>query len=114
MRRAVKGVERPMIPRGQVATTWIDEGGNYVPEGSPKAVQLVRLTIREYSDTLLIFLLRAARPEKYRERRHLSVETQLPRLQGGRPVGRPAMDDPTIRRLTAEICAILEENRGSP
>lgn len=29
-------------------------------------------TVREYSDTLLIFLLKGARPEKYKERRELT------------------------------------------
>lgn len=44
-RRAVEGVEKPVF-----------QGGEEVGR------------IRDYSDTLLIFLLKAARPEKYRER----------------------------------------------
>jgi hypothetical protein len=44
-RRAVAGVEKPVYYRGQVV-------GN----------------VREYSDTLLIFLLKALHPQKYRER----------------------------------------------
>jgi hypothetical protein len=72
-----------------------------VPEGSLRAVRRVPLTIREYSDTLLIFLLKAARPERYRERRHSTVV-------------RRGMDDPTIRRLTAEIFAVLERKKESP
>lgn len=43
-RRAVKGVERPVFHKGQ-------------PVG----------TVKEYSDTLLIFLLKGGRPEKYRD-----------------------------------------------
>lgn len=44
-RRAVEGVEEPVFHKGQVCGT-----------------------IRKYSDTLLIFLLKGAVPEKYRER----------------------------------------------
>lgn len=44
-RRAVEGVEKPVY-----------QGGHMVG------------TIREYSDTLLIFLLKGARPEKYKDR----------------------------------------------
>lgn len=44
-RRAVEGVERPLVSNGQVIAT-----------------------VRDYSDTLLIFLLKARRPNVYRER----------------------------------------------
>ena len=44
IRRAYEGVEKPITVAGE------------------------REVIREYSDTLLIFLLKGARPEKYRER----------------------------------------------
>lgn len=51
VRRAVRGNERPVY-----------QGGKHV--GS----------IREYSDTLLIFLLKGRRPEMYRERSHVVLE----------------------------------------
>ncbi len=44
-RRAVEGIEEPVFYKGEVCGT-----------------------IRKYSDTLLIFLLKGVRPEKYRER----------------------------------------------
>jgi hypothetical protein len=44
-RRAVEGVEKPVFHKGEVCGT-----------------------IREYSDTLLIFLLKGAKPEKYHDR----------------------------------------------
>lgn len=47
-RRAVEGTDKPVFHQGQ-------EVG----------------AIREYSDTLLIFLLKAVRPEKYRERQQV-------------------------------------------
>jgi hypothetical protein len=43
-RRAVEGVDRPVFYKGQQVGT-----------------------VKEYSDRLLIFLLKAARPEKYRD-----------------------------------------------
>lgn len=56
-RRAVEGVERPVF--GRVATGLDGQVG----------------VVREYSDTLLIFLLKGCRPEKYRERREISATT---------------------------------------
>ena len=68
VRRAKDGVERPVY-----------QGGKLVGH------------VQEYSDTLLIFLLKGARPEKYRDRvqRELSgpggqtiqLITSVPRLQ---------------------------------
>lgn len=53
IRRAVEGVEKPVYQGGQMVGT-----------------------IREYSDTLLIFTLKGLRPEKYRERFQVSVITE--------------------------------------
>lgn len=52
-RRAVKGTEKPVFHQGEIC------GG-----------------IQEYSDTLLIFLLKGHRPEKYRERYDVKSETK--------------------------------------
>jgi hypothetical protein len=58
VRRAVEGVVKPLVSGGR----WIrDDDGQLV-------------TIREYSDTLLIFALKGMRPEKYRERQQLQHE----------------------------------------
>ncbi len=43
-RRAVEGVRKPVYCRGEIVGT-----------------------VKEYSDTLLIFLMKGARPEKYRD-----------------------------------------------
>lgn len=71
MRRAVEGVDVPVIHAGQVAIAGVDSNGNYASQGSPHAVGVAPLTIKKYSDVLLIFLLKAAAPDKYRERYHL-------------------------------------------
>ena len=51
-RRAVDGVEEPIVAMGKVAR---DEAGNV-------------LTVRRYSDSLLTLLLKARRPDKFKER----------------------------------------------
>jgi len=55
LRRAVDGVDEPVFGSGGVGLGSVKVG-----------------TIRRYSDTLLIFLLKGIRPDKYRERRELS------------------------------------------
>jgi hypothetical protein len=56
-RRAKDGVEKPVFWRGQRIAT-----------------------VREYSDTLLIFLLKAYRPEKFRETMPDTLEVLLSKL----------------------------------
>jgi hypothetical protein len=71
-RRAKDGVEKPVVYKGELAGVWVDAAGKLVERGTAGAT-LIPLTIREYSDTLLIFLLKAHRPEKYRERSSMDV-----------------------------------------
>ena len=66
-RRAVDGIDEPVIYQGQVSGTYLDMAGRPVPPGDPQAEAFVPLTVKKYSDILLIFLLKGARPEKYRE-----------------------------------------------
>jgi hypothetical protein len=65
-RRAEKGVDEPIVYQGELAGQWVDEGGNPCQKGTPNA-KFMPLTIKKYSDTLLIFLLKGIRPKKYRE-----------------------------------------------
>lgn len=55
LRRALEGVEEPVFGSGGTGFGTVEVG-----------------SIRRYSDTLLIFMLKGIRPEKYRERRELS------------------------------------------
>ena len=57
--------------------------------------------VRKYSDTLLIFMLKARRPEKYRERANVELTGQ-----GGGPV---ELDD---RSAAARIAALLATARA--
>jgi hypothetical protein len=66
-RRAVDGVDEPVIHQGQLMGTWVNDKGERVTETTPGAKH-IPLTIKKYSDTMLIFLIKGARPQKYRER----------------------------------------------
>lgn len=61
-RRAIEGVNKPVFYKGQLVT---DSTGKPV-------------VIKEYSDTLLIFRLKALAPEKYRERIDNKVDVRTP------------------------------------
>jgi len=63
-RRAVDGVDEPVIYKGRVAGRW-EINGKEVPPGTPSAV-FVPVTVRRYSDQLLMFLIKARKPE-YRD-----------------------------------------------
>ncbi len=76
-RRAVEGIDRPVFYQGKKV-------------GS----------VRSYSDTLLIFLLKGAMPEKYRERHELSG--------GERPVQFAGYDPAKLAHLTDEQLEQLE------
>lgn len=87
-RRAVEGLNEPLTHNGQftyVYTEKLDENGEVMcnQNGTPIMVPVRDeqgnkkiATVKKYSDTLLIFLLKAARPEKYRDRsetRHVGL-----------------------------------------
>lgn len=81
-RRAVDGTERPVYQGGELVGT-----------------------IREYSDTLLIFLLKGARPERYRER----YDIQITPTDAIKRVAAEAGMEP--EQLMAEAEAILAGKR---
>lgn len=71
-RRAREGVRRLKFHKGElVRLALADEEGRPVLDGDGQPV-MVPYVEHEYSDTLLIFLLKAHRPERFRER--LSLE----------------------------------------
>lgn len=59
IRRAHEGIAKPLVYQGQFMYASYHKNGKGI--GPPLAIQ-------EYSDSLLMFLLRGARPAKYRER----------------------------------------------
>lgn len=91
-RRAHDGVERLKVSGGKVVT-YTTEDGREVP-----------IVEREYSDTLMVLLLKAHRPEKYRERS--SMEVSGP---GGGPIESRTEVSP---ELVAGALRILGEGGG--
>jgi hypothetical protein len=104
------GVDVPVIHAGRVVTVWVDADGNYVPEGSPDALRVAPLTVKKYSDVLLIFLLKAAAPEKYRDRYHRAVSTHGSRDGAGAALpdlSSKIMQEPMTRALADQILTLL-------
>lgn len=66
VRRARVGVREPVIHQGRPCGVWVDAEGQIVAEGTPGA-RLGPLSVTRYSDLLLIFLLKGARPAKFRD-----------------------------------------------
>lgn len=78
-RRAFHGVDKPVFHLGRRCGEWVDANGQPVEwdekrkkwingKGEPTEATFRPHAIREFSDTLAIFLLKAHKPEKYRER----------------------------------------------
>ncbi len=65
-RRAFEGVEEPVVYQGALSYLPLTRNGQVVLDKARQPVLSdTPLTIRRYSDTLLIFLLKGARPVKY-------------------------------------------------
>lgn len=128
-RRAFEGTHEPLTHQGQFTYLYErDETGNLIlddfdtgaktDEGKPVIAQRPRLlldekgqprlaTVRKYSDTLAIFLLKGANPEKFRER--TSAEISGP---GGKPI---ELDDKTAGdKLAAILAGIEKRTSGEP
>jgi hypothetical protein len=68
VRRAKRGVSKPVIYKGQMQYEVVrDENGAPVMLPGTDEPKIRPLVLREYSDTLLIFLLKGMRPDKYRD-----------------------------------------------
>lgn len=105
-RRAFEGVEDPLTHQGNFTYLWRakrdengeplrDEQGNLVQEpvldehGNHKVA-----SVRKYSDTLAIFLLKAHNPDKYRENSKVELTGQL------------KVNDMTEDEIRAELAAL--------
>lgn len=65
-RRRAEGYEEPVVYQGKIMGHWVDPRGRICKEGTAGAV-MVPTTVTKFSDQLLMFLLKAHRPEKYRD-----------------------------------------------
>ena len=70
-RRAHDGVAEPVIHQGKPSGVWVDDAGRVVAAETAGAT-LVPFTVRKYSDTLLIFLIKGQRPE-YKDRHETNI-----------------------------------------
>ena len=57
-RRAIHGVDEPVIYQGQLCGHWLDQNGQICDSTSPGAI-FVPLTVKRYSDAILTILLRS-------------------------------------------------------
>jgi hypothetical protein len=104
VRRANEGVLEPLVYQGQFSYKQRPakdaEGKPVLLDGKPVLENYgAPLAIRAYSDGLLQFLLKGARPEKYRERSN--VEVSAP---GGGPI---AVTNEGLAKLTDDELASL-------
>jgi hypothetical protein len=89
-RRAFEGVDKPLVHKGEFTYLYEEERdaeGNVVIDELTKTPKYRRkvgpngehvvATMKEYSDTLAIFLLKAHDPDKYRERSDVNVKGEL-------------------------------------
>ncbi len=93
-RRAVEGVDEPVFYHGEVCGT-----------------------IRKYSDTLLIFLLKGARPDKFRDNatiRHTGPNGGAIQIEGDYELSQRLMSDPAALAAAETLAALVLEDRGLP
>lgn len=92
-RRAMQGVDEPVVYQGGFTYPQKkNEEGEWVPDYKAKP-----LTIRKYSDTLLIFLMKGAMPNKYRDNATVEVKgnvSLIERLAAGRKRLAQRADEP--------------------
>lgn len=100
-RRAVEGVEEPVIHQGEIVEAWIGKDGKLLGKSSAPLLgeetegRMAPLMVRKYSDSLLMFLMRGANPKKYRD--NMSHELSGP---GGKPIETKQVDRHALRLLS--------------
>jgi len=93
-RRAMKGTDKPYLYEGEVVHT-----------------------VKEYSDKLLMFLLKAYRPTKFNDRLVMGVDDSVKELQKERLIVENALDDPALLkalRAVDERVKYIECTVGEP
>lgn len=123
-RRAFEGSDEPLVHQGQLTYRYErDERGQLIFDeivtgelnGEPVRVKQPRLlldenkrpiveSVKKYSDTLAIFLLKAHAPDKYRERAAMELT--------GKDGGPLQLDDATRSARVAQLLAIAQQRKG--
>lgn len=119
--RAVGGVEsrRLILYRGEpvidwsVPGAWVDDGGKPWREGSSRGRKrwtgaFLYEVETKYSDTLLIFLLKGARPDKYAERHKHDHKHDIRKAaeETAAEIGKPELADQIERDILLSIEAV--------
>jgi hypothetical protein len=86
---------RPVIYRGRQSWTWKLPDGTVVPEGTAGA-ERVPLTVKRYSDQLLMFLLRGFRPWRYGDKQDVRVGILGPGIEPATAEGTPRAGGPAL------------------
>ena len=97
-RRAVVGVQEPLVSGGKVVRD---------DDGQP-------LAIRRYSDTLMIALLKARRPERFKDRavvEHDVTDSLADRLEAARRRALAASAGGTVTRLPVTMPRLVGDDR---
>lgn len=104
-RRAVEGWEEPIVYKGGISGRWSMPDGSdpYDPATGRRKPDAVfePLTIRKYSDTLLIFLMKGNNPDKFGDKLRHSGVVGMPE----RPEDYHRMTDEEIAQRAAKAAA---------
>jgi hypothetical protein len=88
-RRAVEGIVKQVTHKADIVTVPVDKNGNVVTADDPAFVRRVPLVERVYSDNVLLAMLRAKKPNEYRD--NISLTNS----------GSPVVDEDVVLVLTA-------------
>lgn len=97
-RRAYEGLRRVKFDRGRPIMVPVVGADGLIVRDADGNAELVPYVEHEYSDTLLIFLLKGVRPEKYRQR----MDAQLSG-PGGVPLAPPIRDIIVLRPEATDV-----------
>lgn len=101
-RRAYEGVAEPVIWQGKICGMWIKDG-KPAEENEPGAAW-IPLVIRKYSDPLLMFLIRAQKPE-YKSQTNIEVTGK-----NGGPIEQTVKTE--VARRTVDYFEVLKDDGG--
>lgn len=111
-RRAMEGIDEPVIHQGQLMGQWVTPSGEVVAPETPGS-KLIPLTIKKYSDTLLIFLLKGNKPKKFSDRAQVqhTVKGEIDHTHQVRSMMELADKDPEARKAL-DLLADRQESKN--
>jgi hypothetical protein len=115
-RRAIAGIAEPVVYQGKLTyEPLLNKDGSLKRNGEGEALySKVPLCIRKYSDVLLIFLMKAAMPHKYRDNFAGEVKDELAKISRGADLHQKLTDEElnTLDRL-AQLARSRGDRRGT-